>query len=195
MSTRNRWKFAGRLAMAGAESGVIVTMVGVVPVLLLGSFLAEDVAAVAMLIAYGLLFGHYLRRNLSRAGLPAEEHRRLLLAAPPAAMAAGYVAMRLAMGASQAPVLSATDGILFGAVAGLVIGIAALRLPLVEFQNMPVPALVAIPAAFLAAGAVMGVIAGAVLSVPLAWMAAIPVWQAGMGAVMGGFLALPAQEG
>ena len=194
MNAQNRWTFAGRLAMTGAESGVLVTMVGVVPVLFLGRFLIEDAAAVAMLIAYGLVFGHFLARRLARAGLAVRDGRRLLLAAPPVAMVAGYAAMRLAMGMSQAPILSAADGILFGAVAGLLIGIAVLRLPLADTQNLPGPAAFAIPASFLVAGAVMGVVAGAVLSIPLAWMAAMPVWQAGIGAVMGRFLALPPQD-
>jgi len=195
MNAQNRWKFAGRLAMAGAESGVLVTMVGVVPVLFLGRFVIEDVAAVAMLIAYGLVFGYYMARRLARAGLDVQDHRRLLLAMPPVAMVAGYLAMRASTGFSPDPALSAADGIVFGAVAGAVIGIAMLRLPLAELKGMPVPASFVIPLTLLAAGAVMGVVAGAILTVPLAWMAAMPVWQAGIGAAMGRFLALPAQDG
>lgn len=180
-------RLAGKIAGWGAESGIIVTLVGVVPVLFLGTFVIEDVAAAAMLIAYGLLFGHYLARRLPTEGVAAAAHSHLLRLTPPVAMCAGYLAMRLLMNAFETTALSAVHGLVFGGLAGLILGLAIQRL---------IPAgtgrsVVVVAATALGAGAVLGLAAGLALSVPLGWTVAIPIWQAGMGAVIG-FLVVPA---
>ncbi|MDH3230741.1 MAG: hypothetical protein OEN55_13195 [Alphaproteobacteria bacterium] len=189
MAASERLKLAGRAALWGAESGIIVTMAGVVPVLFLGTYVMEDLAAIALLIAYGLLFGHYLARRLGGAGVAAAGHTRLLRLAPPVAMVAGYLGMRLLMGLSKATALSAVDGLVFGGLAGLILGLALQRLPLVVPNSGALPRTVTVPATFLVAGAVMGVLAGVALSIPLGWAFAIPIWQMGMGAVIGFMLA------
>ncbi len=185
MAASERLNLAGRAALWGAESGVIVTMVGVVPVLFLGTYLQEDIAAAAMLLAYGLLFGHYLARRLSGAGIAAAGHAPLLRFAPPVAMVAGYLGMRLLMGLAETTALSAIDGLVFGGVAGLILGLAVQRLRPAAPGSGAVPGAVMIPVMLLIAGATMGVVAGFALSIPLAWMVAIPIWQAGMGAAIG----------
>ncbi len=189
MAIRDTLQFAGKVALWGGESGIIVTLAGVVPVLFLGTYVLEDVAAVAMLAAYGLLFGHYLARRLGGAGIAAVGHARLLRLAPPAAMIAGYTDMRLVMGLAGTTALSALDGIVFGGLAGMVLGLAVQRLPPGAADRVPGPASVSVPLLFLGAGAAMGLVAGSVLSVPLGWTVAIPVWQTGMGAAIGYVLA------
>ncbi len=189
MATSDNLRLAGKVALWGGESGIIVTLAGVVPVLFLGTYVLEDVAAVAMLAAYGLLFGHYLARRLGGAGIAAAGHARLLRLAPPAALIAGYLGMRLVMGLAGATALSASHGLVFGGLAGVVLGFAVLRLPLAPVARIPGPPRVSIPLMFLGTGAVMGLIAGAALSVPLGWTVAIPIWQAGAGAVIGYVLA------
>lgn len=185
MAASERLNLAGRVALWGAESGIIVTMVGVVPVLFLGTYVMEDVAAVAMLVAYGLLFGHYLARRLSGAGVSTAHHARLLRIAPPVAMVAGYLVMRLLMGLAETTALSAVDGLVFGGVAGLILGLAVQRLRPAAPGGGAIPGAVTVPVALLTAGAVMGVVAGFALSIPLAWMVAVPIWQAGVGAAIG----------
>jgi hypothetical protein len=188
MAASERLNLAGKVAVWGAESGIIVTLVGVVPALFLGTYVLEDFAAIALLAAYGLLFGHYLARRLIVAGAAVADHTRLLRAAPPVAMVAGYLGMRLVMGLSEEMALSAIDGLVFGGLAGLILGLAVQRLPLVELGRAPLPPAVMVPTTFLIAGAVMGVLAGFALSIPLGWIVAIPIWQMGMGAVIGFFL-------
>lgn len=189
MATRERLNLAGRVALWGAESGIIVTLVGVVPALFLGTYVMEDIAAVALLIAYGLLFGYYLARRLVSEGVAAAGHARLLRGAPAVAMVAGYLGMRLLMGLSEATALSAIDGLVFGGLAGLILGLAIQQLPIAVPGDTSLPRRVLVPAAFLVAGAVMGVTAGSALSIPLGWTVAIPLWQMGMGAVIGFVLA------
>jgi hypothetical protein len=189
MAASEQLNLAGKVAVWGAESGIIVTMAGVVPVLFLGAYVLEDFAAIALLAAYGLLFGHYLARRLIVAGVAVADHTRLLRAAPPVAMVAGYLGMRLLMGLSEETALSAIDGLVFGGLAGLILGLAVQRLPHVALANAPLPDVVMVPLTFLIAGALMGVVAGFALSIPLGWTAAIPIWQAGIGAVTGFFLA------
>ena len=189
MATRERLNLAGKVALWGAESGIIVTLVGVVPALFLGTYVMEDIAAVALLIAYGLLFGHYLARRLVSEGVAAAGHTRLLRGAPAVAMVAGYLGMRLLMGLSEAIALSAVDGLVFGGLAGLILGLAIQQLPLAVPGDTSLPRTVLVPAAFFIAGAVMGVTAGSALSIPLGWTVAIPLWQMGMGAVIGFLLA------
>jgi len=189
MAVSERLNLAGKAAIWGAESGIIVTMAGVVPVLFLGTYVLEDLAAVAMLIASGLLFGHYLARRLGGAGVATAGHTRLLRIAPPVAMVAGYLGMRLLMGLAEATSLSAVDGLVFGGLAGLILGLAIQRLPLAAPGNTSLPRTVLVPVVFLVAGAVMGVVAGSALSIPLGWTVAVPLWQMGMGAVIGFVLA------
>ncbi len=185
MAISENLRRAGMVALWGGESGIVVTLAGVVPVLLLGTYVLEDVAAVAMLAAYGLLFGHYLARRLDAAA----GHARLLRLAPPAAMIAGYLGMRAVMALTGAGALTAPHGLVFGGLAGVVLGLAVLRLPLAPLTRIPGPPRVSVPLMFLGAGAVMGLIAGVALSVPLGWTVAIPIWQAGAGAVIGYVLA------
>lgn len=189
MAIRDTLKFAGKVAVWGGESGIIVTLAGVVPVLFLGTYVLEDVAAVAMLAAYGLLFGHYLARRLGGAGIAAAGHARLLRLAPPAAMIAGYLGMRLVMGLAGATALSALDGLVFGGLGGIVLGLAVLRLPAGARDRVPGPAALMVPLLFVGAGAAMGLVAGSMLSIPLGWTMAIPIWQTGMGAAIGYVLA------
>lgn len=190
MAMNEHLRFAGKVAGWGAESGIIVTLAGVVPVLFLGTFVMEDLAAVAMLIAYGLLFGHYLARRLPAAGAVAAGHAHLLRLAPPVAMCAGYLAMRLLINVTESTALSAMDGLAFGGLAGLILGVAIGRL--VPAAGAAGHGAFTVVVTTVVAGAVMGLVAGLALSVPLGWTVAIPIWQAGMGAVVGFFLARPA---
>jgi len=191
MAMNEHLRLAGKIAGWGAESGIIVTLAGVVPVLFLGTFVIEDVAAAAMLIAYGLLFGHYLARRLPAEGVDTEGHSHLLRLVPPIAMCAGYLAMRLLMHVTDATALSAVHGLVFGGLAGLILGLAVQRLVLADSAGVPGRGIFAAAATALGAGAVLGLVAGVALSVPLGWTVAIPIWQAGMGATIG-FLLAPA---
>ena len=180
-----------RVAGWGGESGILVTMIGAVPVLLLGSRLPEDIAVAVLLAAYGAMFGHYLARRLPLVGVAGPEHRNLLRFAPPAATLAGFIVMRVAMGAADTESLTAVHGVLFGGVTGLVLGVALLRLPLRSLQGAPLPANILVPAALALAGAAMGIVAGFIMSVALGWLFAMPVWMLGVGGAVGFFLAPP----
>lgn len=185
MAANETLRRAGRIAVWGAESGIIVTLAGVVPVLFLGTYVMEDLAATAMLIAYGLLFGHYLASRLVGEGIAITGQAWLLRAAPPAAMVAGFIGMRLLMGLSGAVALSAGHGLVFGGLAGLILGLAVQRIPAAMPADAPLPRALTLPAICLAAGAVMGLVAGFALTIPLGWTVAIPIWQMGMGGVIG----------
>jgi hypothetical protein len=188
MAMNEHFRSAARVAGWGAESGIIVTLAGVVPVLFLGTFVIEDFAAAAMLVAYGLLFGHYLARRLPAEGAVAAGHSRLLRLAPPVAMCAGYLGMRLLMNVSEATALSAIDGLVFGGLAGLILGVALQRVVPAGSAGAVGASAVTVVGTTLIAGAIMGLVAGLALTVPLGWSVAIPIWQAGMGAIVGFFL-------
>jgi hypothetical protein len=130
------------------------------------------------------LFGHYLARKLTRDAGFTPEHARILRIAPPIALVAGFLVVDWTWGMASDPLTSAMHGVMFGGIAGLIMGLAMLRLPLVALPGRAV----AVPAAMLAAGAVMGSLTGAMIATPLLWLAAMLVWQAGVAAAMARFL-------
>jgi len=184
MTSEQRLKFIGRLAVTGGEAGVVGVMTVALPILFLGSAFLGDAAIPVMLLAHGLLLGHYLARRLARDAGFAPEHARILRIAPPIALVTGFLAMDWTWGMASEPLASAIRGVMFGGIAGLIIGLAMLRLPLVSSRGRAI----AVPAAMLAAGAVMGSLAGAMIATPLLWLAAMPAWQAGVAAAMARFL-------
>ena len=184
MTNEQRLKFIGRMAVTGGEAGVVGVMTVALPILFLGSAFLGDAAIPLMLLAHGLLLGHYLARRLTGDAGFTPEHARILRIAPPIALVAGFLAMNWTWGMASDPPTLATHGVMFGGIAGLIIGLAMLRLPLVAMRGRAV----AVPAAMLAAGAVMGSLTGAMIATPLLWLAAMPVWQAGVAAAMARFL-------
>lgn len=184
MTSEQRMKFVGRMAVTGGEAGVVGVMIAALPILFLGPAFMGDAAIPVMLLAHGLLLGHYLARKLTRDAGFTPQHARILRIAPPVALVAGFLAMDWYWGMVFDPLTSAMQGVMFGGIAGLIIGLAMLRLPLVAMQGRAV----AVPAAMLAAGAVMGSLTGAMIALPLLWLAAMPVWQAGVAATMASFL-------
>lgn len=192
MSTNTQINMAIRVAGWGGESGMIVTMVCLLPGLALGMFLQEDIGVVAMLAAYGLLFGFYLGRRLPSAGIAGPEHLPLLRFAPAAALVAGYAVTRVAMGALGTESPTALHGVMFGAVAGLGLGLVMLRLKLRDLQGAPLPPVAMVLGTMLVSGAIMGVVAAFIMSFALGWLFAMPAWLLGMGGAVGWFLAAPA---
>ena len=190
MTSEQRVKFIGRMAVTGAEAGVVGVMTAALPILFLGSAFLGDAAIPLMLLAHGLLLGHYLARRLTRDAGFTPEHARVLRIAPPIALVAGFLAMDWYWGMIFDPLTSAMQGVMFGGIAGLMIGLAMLRLPLVAISGRAV----VVPAAMLAAGAIMGSLTGAMIATPLLWLAAMPVWQAGVTAAMARFLEVAAPE-
>jgi len=187
MTNEQRAKFIGRMAVTGGEAGVVGVMVAAFPILFLGSAFMGDAAIPVMLLAHGLLLGHYLARRLTRDAGFTIEQARVLRIAPPVALVVGFLAMDWYWGMIFDPLTSAMQGAMFGGIAGLIIGLAMLRLPLVVTQGRNF----AVPAAMLVAGAIMGSLAGVMIATPLLWMAAMPVWQAGVTAAMARFLDVP----
>ena len=190
MTSQQRVKFIGRMAVTGAEAGVVGVMTAALPILFLGSAFLGDAAIPLMLLAHGLLLGHYLARRLTRDAGFTPEHARTLRISLPIALVAGFLAMNWTWGMASDPLASAMHGVMFGGIAGLIIGLAMLRLPLVAMQGRAV----AVPAAMLAAGAIMGSLTGAMIATPLLWLAAMPVWQAGVTAAMARFLDVAALQ-
>ena len=191
MTSEQRMKFVGRMAVTGGEAGVVGVMIAALPILFLGSAFMGDAAIPVMLLAHGLLLGHYLARKLTRDAGFTPQHARILRIAPPVALVAGFLVMDWYWGMVFDPLTSAMQGVMFGGIAGLIIGLAMLRLPLVAMGGRAA----IVPAAMLAAGAIMGSLAGAMIAMPLLWMAAMPVWQAGVTAAMAGFLEVAAPQG
>ncbi len=191
MTTEQRLKFIGRMAVTGGEAGVVGVMVAAFPILFLGSVFMGDAAIPVMLLGHGLLLGYYLARKLTRDAGFTTEQARVLRIAPPIALVIGFLAMDWYWGMIFDPLTSAMQGVMFGGIAGLIIGLAMLRLPLVAMGGRAA----IVPAAMLAAGAIMGSLAGAMIAMPLLWMAAMPVWQAGVTAAMAGFLEVAAPQG
>lgn len=188
MTNEQRAKFIGRMAVTGGEAGVVGVMVAAFPILFVGSVFMGDAAIPVMLLGHGLLLGYYLARKLTRDAGFTTEQARVLRIAPPIALVIGFLAMDWYWGMIFDPLTSAMQGVMFGGIAGLIIGLAMLRLPLVAMGGRAA----IVPAAMLAAGAIMGSLAGAMIAMPLLWMAAMPVWQAGVTAAMAGFLEVAA---
>lgn len=191
MTNEQRAKFIGRMAVTGGEAGVVGVMVAAFPILFVGSVFMGDAAIPVMLLGHGLLLGYYLARKLTRDAGFTTEQARVLRIAPPIALVIGFLAMDWYWGMIFDPLTSAMQGVMFGGIAGLIIGLAMLRLPLVAMGGRAA----IVPAAMLAAGAIMGSLAGAMIAMPLLWMAAMPVWQAGVTAAMAGFLEVAAPQG
>lgn len=191
MTNEQRAKFIGRMAVTGGEAGVVGVMVAAFPILFVGSVFMGDAAIPVMLLGHGLLLGYYLARKLTRDAGFTTEQARILRFAPPVALVVGFLAMDWYWGMIFDPLTSAMQGVMFGGIAGLIIGLAMLRLPLVAMGGRAA----IVPAAMLAAGAIMGSLAGAMIAMPLLWMAAMPVWQAGVTAAMAGFLEVAAPQG
>ena len=191
MTNEQRMKFIGRMAVTGGEAGVVGVMVAAFPILFVGSVFMGDAAIPVMLLGHGLLLGYYLARKLTRDAGFTTEQARVLRIAPPIALVIGFLAMDWYWGMIFDPLTSAMQGVMFGGIAGLIIGLAMLRLPLVAMGGRAA----IVPAAMLAAGAIMGSLAGAMIAMPLLWMAAMPVWQAGVTAAMAGFLEVAAPQG
>ncbi|MBE9558714.1 MAG: hypothetical protein IMF08_17780 [Proteobacteria bacterium] len=191
MTNEQRMKFIGRMAVTGGEAGVVGVMVAAFPILFVGSVFMGDAAIPVMLLGHGLLLGYYLARKLTRDAGFTTEQARVLRIAPPIALVIGFLAMDWYWGMIFDPLTSAMQGVMFGGIAGLIIGLAMLRLPLVAMGGRAA----IVPAAMLVAGAIMGSLAGAMIAMPLLWMAAMPVWQAGVTAAMAGFLEVAAPQG
>lgn len=191
MAANERINMAVRVAGWGGESGMIVTAVGIVPVIFLSTYIAEDIGAAAMLLAYGLLFGHYLARRLARIGITGPEHSTALRYTPAGAALLGYAAIWAVTGVTSAESFTAIHGLLFGGVAGLILGVRLMSLPLAAAGGAPLPPKMLFGGALLVAGAVMGIVAGFVMSISLGWLFAMPVWQLGVGGAIGFFLAPP----
>lgn len=188
MTNEQRMKFIGRMAVTGGEAGVVGVMVAAFPILFVGSVFMGDAAIPVMLLGHGLLLGYYLARKLTRDAGFTPEQARVLRIAPPIALVIGFLAMDWYWGMIFDPLTSAMQGVMFGGIAGLIIGLAMLRLPLVAMGGRAA----IVPAAMLAAGAIMGSLTGVMIAMPLLWMAAMPVWQAGVTAAMACFLEVAA---
>ena len=92
-TSEQRTKFIGRMAVTGGESGIVGVIIAAFPIMFLGSAFMGDAAIPVMLLAHGLLLGHYLARKLTRDAGFTPEQARVLRIAPPVALIAGFLAM------------------------------------------------------------------------------------------------------